>query len=65
MKNQKEIEGFKIGELFDEGADKIFNPKKEMSREERNHYHLNFVKIMKTVKPIEFIKKEVKSNDKR
>jgi len=61
MKKQtKEIEGFKISELFDEGADKIFNPKRTMSRVERNHYHMAFVKLMNTVKPIEFIKKEVK-----
>ena len=60
MKKQtKEIEGFKISELFDEGADKIFNPKRTMARGERNHYHMAFVKLMNTVKPIEFIKKEV------
>ena len=31
-----------------------------MARGERNHYHMAFVKLMNTVKPIEFIKKEVK-----
>ncbi len=45
-----------MNELFTEGADEVFNPKPK-SREVRNYYHEEFVKLMKTVKPIMLIKK--------
>ena len=47
---------YKMNELFTEGADEVFNPKPK-SREVRNYYHEEFVKLMKTVKPIMLIKK--------
>ena len=47
---------YKMSELFMEGADEVFNPKPK-SREVRNYYHEEFVKLMKTVKPIVLIKK--------